>query len=197
MEGGSYSARPSSVPLRVTSGLPRRLFLVGMMGSGKTAVGPLLADRLGYAFLDLDREVERRMGTAVAVLFAERGEAAFRQAEAAALAEAAVRPRVVVATGGGTLLDPENLARVRAAGAVVYLRATPETLAGRLAGDVGRPLLLDGERRPLDRPSLVARLAGLLAQREPAYRRTDVTVDVEGLTPPEVAEAVIRALVPC
>jgi shikimate kinase len=165
-----------------------------MMGSGKTAVGPLLAERLGYAFLDLDREVEQRAGATVAVLFAERGEAAFRRAEAAALAEAAVRPRMVVATGGGVLIDPKNLALAHAAGAVVYLRATPETLASRLSGDTGRPLLLDAEQRPLDRPALTLRLAELLAQREPAYRRADVTVDVEGLTPPGIAEAVVRAL---
>jgi shikimate kinase len=165
-----------------------------MMGSGKTAAGPRLAERLGYAFLDLDAEVERRTGRAVAELFAERGEAGFRKAEAAALAGAAVRPRVVVATGGGALLDPESLALARAAGAVVYLRATPATLAGRLVVDASRPLLLDAEGRPLDREALTARLSELLAQREPTYRGADVTVDVDGLTPDAVAEAILRAL---
>ena len=174
--------------------VPPRIFLTGMMGSGKTAAGPLIAGRLGYAFLDLDREVERRTGQAPAALFAERGEAAFREAEAAALVEAAARPRVVVATGGGALLDPKNLARARAAGAAVYLRAAPEALAVRLLGDTARPLLLDVERRPLDLQALTVRLAELLAKREPAYRQADVTVDVEGLTLMGVAEAVVRAL---
>lgn len=165
-----------------------------MMGSGKSAAGPLLADRLGYAFLDLDREVERRAGRPVAALFAERGEAGFRRAEAAALAEAAVRPRVVVATGGGAVLDPKNLALARAAGTVVYLRASPGALAARLSGDVSRPLLLGADGRPLDLTALTTRLSGLLEQRASAYRQADVAVDVEGLTPTRIAGAVVRAL---
>ena len=165
-----------------------------MMGSGKSAVAPLLAARLRWAWLDLDGEVERRTGKTVAALFAERGEAGFRRAEAAALAEAAVRPRVVVATGGGVFLDPANRALARAAGRVLYLRATPEALAARLAGDTTRPLLLDAEGQPLAPEALTARLASLLRAREAAYYDADATVETTGRTPAEVVEAVMFAL---
>jgi shikimate kinase len=174
--------------------LPTRVFLTGPAGGGKTTVGALLAARLGYVLVDLDREVERRTGRTVAALFAERGEAGFRRAEAAALAEAAVRPRAVVATGGGALLDPPSRALAHAAGPVVYLRATPDTLAARLAGDTTRPLLLDAEGRPLAPDALRARLAALLAERDPSYRLADGIVDTDALTPADVAAAVARWL---
>jgi len=136
------------------------LVLIGMMGSGKTTVGRRVAERLGRRLRDSDAEVEARTGRTVREIFETDGEAAFRTEEAQALAEALDDPEpVVVAAAGGVVLDPDNRARLRDAGTVVWLDATPEELARRVTRGSHRPLLgddpltalrrLDGERRPL------------------------------------------------
>ena len=162
------------------------------MGAGKSTVGPLLADLLGYRFVDLDWLVEAREGRSVADLFAE-GEAAFRVAEARALAESTRRAGLVVATGGGTLLDARNLRRARSAGAVVWLRASPEATLRRLADASGRPLLTDAAGAPLQGAALEARVRGLLAARSPLYARAGLAVDADG-PPAVVAREVAETL---
>lgn len=164
------------------------------MASGKSTVGALLARALDYTLVDLDRLVEERTGRAVAEWFARGGEAAFRAAEAGALAEAAARARVVIATGGGALVDARNLELARASGVVVYLRVSPETLAARLAGDASRPLLLGPDGAPLAPDTLAVRIRELLAARAAAYERADVTVDASGLAPAATAALVARRL---
>ncbi len=157
-----------------------RVYLTGFMASGKSSVGPLLADRLGYRFVDLDWLVEARTGRTIPELFAEDGEAAFRVAEADALAETANGTGLVVSTGGGTLVDPANLRTARAAGAVVWLRTSEATTLTRLKNPWGRPLLADPQGRPLRGDALSARVRSLLAAREPFYAQADVVVDADG-----------------
>lgn len=164
-----------------------RILLVGMMGAGKTTVGHLLADRLGCPYLDSDDEVQAATGRTVPELFAAHGEAAFRAAESAALADAvAVDGSVVVAVAGGAVLDPANRDLLARSGTVVWLRADPATLAGRVGDGAGRPLL-DGDPagalRRLDRV------------RRPLYQEVaQVTVDVDGLTADQVADRVLAAV---
>jgi shikimate kinase len=172
--------------------MPPRVYLTGFMGSGKSTVGPLVADRLGYRFVDLDWMIEAREGRTVSNLFAE-GEAVFRAAEAEALAESTRGDGLVVATGGGTLLAPANLHRARSAGVVVWLRATPEVTVRRLADASGRPLLADARGVPLQGPALEGRIRTLMAAREPGYARADLTVGAQG--PPDVvAREVVQAV---
>lgn len=146
--------------------------LVGMMGVGKTTVGEALAARLGRPFLDSDAEVEARTGRTVREIFAAEGEAAFRALETAVLAEALARPEpAVVAAAGGSVGDPANRERLRAAGTVVWLRASPGLLAERTAG---------GDHRPLLEHDPAGTLARLAAEREPLYREVaDLVVDVD------------------
>ena len=136
------------------------LVLVGMMGSGKTTVGRRVAARLGRRLRDSDAEVEARTGRTVREIFETDGEPAFRAEEARALAEALDDPEpTLVAAAGGVVLDPANRARLRSAGTVVWLDASPEDLARRVGSRNHRPLLgndplaalrrLDRERRPL------------------------------------------------
>ena len=161
------------------------------MAAGKSTVGPLLADRLGYRFADLDWLVEARTGRTVAALFDE-GEGVFRAAEAEALRETAGGRGLVVATGGGTLSEPANLAVARAGGPVVWLRVAPETVRARVGAAAERPMLW-GSGRPLAGDALDARIRDLLAAREPYYAQADVAVDASG--PPEaVADEVARRL---
>ena len=164
-----------------------RILLVGMMGAGKTTVGRLLADRLGCPYLDSDEEVQAATGRTVPELFAEHGEVAFRAAESAALAEAvAVDGPVVVAVAGGAVLDPANRDLLARSGTVVWLRADPATLAGRVGDGDGRPLL-DGDA--------AGALRRLDQVRAPLYRDlAQVTVDVDGLTAAQVADRVLAAV---
>ena len=156
------------------------------MAAGKSTVGPLLADRLGYRFVDLDWLVEARAQRSVADLFAE-GEHVFRAAEAEALAETANGRGLVVATGGGTLAEPRNLATARAAGAVVWLRTSAETTLHRLGDARGRPVLADSGGRPLQGEALAARVRELSAAREPYYAQADLVIEADG-----AAEVVAR-----
>ena len=173
--------------------VPSRVYLTGFMASGKSTVGPLVADALGHRFVDLDWLVEARAGQSVEALFATGGEAAFRAAEAEALAETARGDGVVVATGGGALVEPANLARAREAGAVVWLRVAPETVLARLGSAAGRPLLADADGFPLCGDHLRGRVEGLMAARAPLYAHADLTVDAGG-APARVARAVVAAL---
>jgi shikimate kinase len=150
-----------------------RIYLTGPMGSGKTTVGRLLADRLGWAFVDLDALIAARAETSIAEVFEHRGEAHFRKMESEALADTLSADRLVVATGGGALASEANLRLALGAGLVVYLDASPETITARLAGDETRPLLTHQHR--------------LLAERLSFYRRAHVTLDANEDTPDALA----------
>lgn len=161
-----------------------RIALTGFMGTGKTAVGRRLAARLGRPFLDSDAMVAERAGKSVPEIFAEDGEARFRELEREAIAEACRRGDVVLATGGGALLDERNLDALVDGGLVVRLDADAETIARRVGRYVEqRPLLQGGP--------LVERIRGLLAQREAAYARVALRIDTSGRTIDDVAEQVI------
>lgn len=166
------------------------LFLVGMMGSGKTTVGRLCAADLDRPFVDLDARIEARAGRPVAEIFAHDGEAAFRRLEGEALDEVAASPvAAVVACGGGVVLDPDHRVRLRDAGFVVWLDAPAGVLAGRLGAGEGRPLL---ESAPDGVEPALARLA---RAREAAYREAaHAIVDASPADPAAVAVAVVAAV---
>ena len=152
-----------------------------MMGTGKTVVGRVLATRAGTRFYDLDDEVEIAVGRSIAAIFRDDGEDEFRELEAEAVARVAGSEPGVVATGGGVVLRADNVAAMRASGSVVLLVSSADTVAKRLSGLSGRPLL-DGQNDPIER------LAGLASERDAAYRNAaDTTVGTDGRTPEEVA----------
>lgn len=138
------------------------IFLVGLMGAGKTSVGKLLARRLGKTFCDSDQEIERATGVRIPVIFDIEGEAGFRTRESRMLAELAKSSNIVLATGGGAVLAEENRRLLAEHGTVVYLRATPHDLWQRTRHDRNRPLLQTAN--PL------AKLIELFAQRDALYQ---------------------------
>ena len=146
------------------------IFLVGLMGAGKTSVGRRLARRLDKTFYDCDEEIERTTGVKIPLIFEIEGEAGFRAREARMLAELAVRSDIVLATGGGAVLSAENRKLLAGNGVVVYLRAVVADLWQRTRHDRNRPLL------KTDQP--LARLEELYAERDPLYRGiADIIVD--------------------
>ncbi|HIK43926.1 MAG TPA: shikimate kinase [Leptolyngbyaceae cyanobacterium M65_K2018_010] len=145
------------------------LYLIGMMGSGKSSTGKALAHRLGYQFFDTDAVVEAAAGQRISTLFAEQGEAAFRQLETQVLAQLSAYRRLVIATGGGIVTQPSNWSYLHH-GLVVWLDLPLEALEHRLAGDRQRPLLQN--------PHWQQTLATLLAQRQPLYAQADVRVAI-------------------
>ncbi|UCG41119.1 MAG: shikimate kinase [Acidimicrobiia bacterium] len=160
------------------------LWLVGLMGSGKSTIGPLAADLLGVAFVDTDALVETRTGQSISELF-EAGEQSFRDVEAAVIEDVSAGPAAVVATGGGAVLREANQQHMRASGVVVWLRATAETLAARVGQADGRPLLAGAPAE---------RLATLVDQRRADYAAAaDVVIDTDGRGVEEVLEEVVAA----
>lgn len=146
------------------------IFLVGLMGAGKTSVGRLLARRLGKAFFDCDREIERATGVKIPVIFDIEGEAGFRAREERMLADLVRGDNIVLATGGGAVLSPQNRQVLSRNGFVVYLRAAVPDLWNRTRHDRNRPLLRNAE--PL------ATLERLYAERDPLYREiADIIID--------------------
>jgi shikimate kinase len=148
------------------------IFLVGLMGAGKTTVGKLLAKQLGKTFIDADHEIEARTGVKIPVIFEIEGEAGFRKREEAVIADLASRSNIVLGTGGGAILSARNRELLRALGTVVYLRGTPDQLFERTRHDKNRPLLQTGD--PL------AKLRELFAERDPLYREVADLVVVTG-----------------
>jgi shikimate kinase len=166
------------------------LFLVGMMGAGKSTVGALVARRLEIPFVDIDADVEARAGATVADVFERDGEPAFRAMERDALAESARDPHPsVIAVGGGAVLDAANRDAMRSEGSVVWLRASAATLAARVGDGTGRPLL------SVPGGSDEAAIDGLLARRAALYAEVcDAVVDVDRREPEEVCTAVLDAM---
>jgi shikimate kinase len=147
-----------------------RIFLVGLMGAGKTSVGKALARRLGKEFCDCDEEIEQATGVKIPVIFEIEGEAGFRARESKMLAQLVQRHNIVLATGGGAVISRENREALARSGMVVYLRASVADLVKRTRLDRNRPLLQTADPR--------AKLDELFAERDPLYREVaDLIVD--------------------
>lgn len=143
----------------------RSIFLVGLMGAGKTVIGQALARELGWPFVDSDHEIVERTGVSIPTIFEFEGEPGFRRREQRVIEELTQRPAIVLATGGGAILAESNRRCLRERGWVVYLRQPPEVLFQR----TGKCL----QRRPmLDTADPLGRLRELYAVRDPLYRQT-------------------------
>lgn len=163
------------------------IFLVGLMGAGKTTVGKVLAKHLGKTFCDSDQEIESRTGVKIPLIFELEGEAGFRKRESAMIEELTRLKDVVLATGGGAVLCKQNRDNLRRYGTVVYLRASVEDLWQRTRNDRNRPLLQTEDPR--------ARLEELFAQRDPLYREiADIIVDTGGQSVSAIAHTLEKLL---
>jgi shikimate kinase len=166
--------------------IDRTVVLIGMMGAGKTAVGRRLAKVLGWPFQDADAAIEEAAGTTISNIFAEIGEAAFREKERRVIARLLGEQNQVLALGGGAFLDPTTRALVRARALSIWLHADLDTLVRRTGRPGKRPLLAEGEPR--------AKLAELLERRTPIYAEADLMVDSSSAPVAAVVNRVIEAL---
>lgn len=174
------SASPDSAFLKKAN-----LYLVGMMGCGKTTLGRKLAHRLGYRFLDTDALIEQTTGQSITDLFANQGEVAFRQLETQVLAQVAAHTCLVVATGGGIVTQRLNWSYLQH-GIVVWLDVPVPVLAARLAGDSTRPLL--------NGVDLGAKLESLLAERKDLYTQADLRIEYEGKSVGKTCDRILTSL---
>ena len=165
----------------------RSIYLVGMMGSGKTSTGRPLAERLGYGFVDADAVIEQAAGCSIPDIFDRDGEAGFRSLESQVLSAISQRHSLVVATGGGVVTQPENWGLLHS-GIVIWLDVMPDQLLQRLNADsTVRPLLQTADPE--------AALNALLNERRPLYAEADLTVVINDETPEAVADGILQ-LVP-
>lgn len=164
----------------------RNVILTGFMGAGKSEVGRLLADRLSRQFTDTDAVIEEETGLSISEIFRRYGEAHFRNLERHQVMKLAGKRNLVVAIGGGTLMNPDNMADSRKDGLLVYLRADFSKLMERVGKGGSRPLVSgSGSREVLER---------LFKEREAVYRQADLIVETSHLRPAEVAERIMKLI---
>ncbi len=179
-ESRSTSLKPGKLDLQKTN-----LYLIGMMGAGKTTIGKKLANRLRYRFLDTDALIEKTAGQPISQIFAQSGEAVFRQLESAVLAQTSAYTQLVVATGGGIITQPMNWSHLRH-GIVIWLDVPIPVLVARLSGDTSRPLL-----QAVD---LTAKLETLLEERGDRYAQADIRIPYEGRSVGKTCDRILAAV---
>ncbi len=167
--------------MQISGLMAERIYLIGFMGAGKTTVGRLLAELLGWSFVDLDTEIQGVEGRSVADIFEDSGETHFRRVESEQLREVSRLRNRVVALGGGTYADPGNRAHVEESGLSVYLETALESIQDRIDDDGARPLFANA-----------LRMAELYRERLPSYRMASVTVNTDNLNPKALANRVFQ-----
>ena len=164
------------------------IFLIGPMGSGKSSVGKVLADRMSYHFVDSDHVIEDKTGVSIPMIFDIEGEVGFRERERQALDELTQMSETVLATGGGAILNQDNRKHLRSRGFVVYLKSSVDTLVQRTKHDRNRPLLQSADPRKI--------LTEILEQREPLYMDVaDLIIETERAAIHKVVNEIIEKLV--
>ena len=169
------------------------LFLIGFMGCGKSSIGRKLARRLRYGFVDMDADIEQQAGMTVSEVFAQYGEARFRELEREALARYAGLSGTVVATGGGAPCGEGNMEAMNRCGVTVYFKMTPEKLAERLYHGRDKRPLLQGK----DDEQLLAYIRERLPVREKFYGQARLVIDCDGVSDDYIAEHVVRYMENC
>lgn len=165
----------------------KNIVLTGFMGTGKTSTGKMLASKLGCAFVDIDESIEKEYKTSISDIFMMRGENYFRTIEHQMVKRIAARKNTVIATGGGTVKNPDNMAALRENGIIICLKASADTIMERTAQSEDRPLLAgknDDEK--------MSAIKNLLAEREEFYRQADYIVDTTELSPLQTVDDIMR-----
>jgi shikimate kinase len=172
----------------------RLIYLTGFMGSGKSTVGPILANTLGFEFLDIDKLIERKADKPIVQLFDTVGEKGFRSLERETLHEVADLDGYVVSLGGGTLVSEDNFQVIQQSGIIVYLQLSPEAILQRVKHRQDRPMLKDPHGNPLPSQELPKRIEELLGRREQFYGRADIVVPTDNKKVGPTVDAIVQRL---
>ena len=164
----------------------KNIVLVGFMGTGKSTVGKVLAKKLGRALVDVDQRIEQKQNRRIADIFEKEGESAFRRLEKQTVCEVASGSDLVITTGGGAVVDADNLASLKANGIVIALEATPQTITQRVKDTRHRPLLKSND--------VLGEVRRLLEQRRPYYDKADLKFATDGKTAAQVADEILAKL---
>ncbi|MDI6803473.1 MAG: shikimate kinase [Bacteroidota bacterium] len=151
------------------------IYFTGFMAGGKSTIGLIVANTLGYAYTDIDKEIETRSGKKVTEIFAELGESYFRELETQVLSEISKLPRHVISLGGGTIINPKNLKIIKSNGLLLYLKSGSENIFKRLRYKTDRPVFMDKDRKWLRDSELKDKIKMLMETREPFYQQSDLT----------------------
>ncbi len=157
----------------------KRLFLTGFMGSGKSTIGPILANTIGWDFYDLDKLIEGKIGMRVSEIFEKFGEKYFRQAEKETLNELLNKEKVIISLGGGTIVDAENLNSIKKAGKLIYLKASPGIVYERIRFKRDRPVLNLNGTINLNKNEFISKVSKLMDTRIEFYEQADFIIDTE------------------
>jgi shikimate kinase len=164
----------------------KNIVLIGFMGTGKSTVGKILAKKMGREIVDVDQKIEEKEKRRIAEIFEKDGEAAFRLLEKQAVKAVASGSKLVITTGGGVVLDSENVSMLKANGILVLLQATPQTIHQRVKGSRHRPLLRAGDAQD--------EISKLLEARRPYYEGADLKCATDGKTAQQVADEILKML---
>lgn len=162
----------------------KNIVLIGFMGTGKTEVGKILSQKLGYSLIDVDSEIVKEQKMEITEIFKQYGEPRFREIESDMIKRLSERENAVISAGGGAVLRQENMDSFRRKGVIVCLTASPETILKRTCNDSTRPLL------QVEDP--MKKVKELLEFRRPYYEKADIMIDTEGKTPLQIAEEIIE-----
>lgn len=170
------------------------IYLAGFMGSGKSTIGPILANSLGWDFADTDVEIEKKLGKKIAVIFEERGEPEFRKLEREILQEISRGENLIVSLGGGTIIDQKNINFMKSKGKIIFLEASPESFYKRLRFKNDRPVLKSDSDEILSREELKIRIGNLLNYRKKYYNQADITVQTDGISIGKTVDNLVKII---
>ena len=186
------------VESNIVSAKKKLVFLTGFMGSGKSTIGPILANTLGFDYVDVDKIIEEKAEKGIIDIFATVGEQAFRSVERQTLQEVSSLDAAVVSLGGGTIANEENFELIHRNGVIIYLQLSPEEILNRVQRRTDRPMLKDDEGKPLSGAELDTRIRELLNLREQFYSRADIIVPADrkkvGATVDEIVKKLRRMI---
>lgn len=164
------------------------------MGSGKSTIGPILANTLGFDFVDIDKEIEQKARKPVIRIFYDSGERAFRALEHETVREVSQRSNCVVSLGGGTIADEENYRLIRQSGIIVYLKLSNEEILHRVQHKTDRPMLKTDQGLPLSKDELERRIDDLLKRREYFYTRADIVISTDKKRVGHTVDEIVKEL---
>lgn len=173
-----------------------RLILTGFMASGKSTLGKIIANTIGWKHKDLDLEIEKHLGKTIAHFFKEFGEEKFREIESQFLKEILKPDFLVLSLGGGTIGFNDNLSRVKEAGLLVYLHSTPEIIFERLKHKVDRPMFQTADSKPMERDEALKKISDILSTREQFYAQADLVFSTDKLKVGRAVDLLIRKIKP-